>query len=197
MATQAAPKAVQQPAKKPDLVSVGSDLRKAFDFIEALAQSRIDAEIEKRRADERTKGPQLLPEVVRVLSDELETIQQSINPLKKRQESIRKKILTQWGHSGISEIEGELGNSLISTSAQLALDPDVLLPALDEKDRKKMVRSVLHVQALLLRAANDVEVQQKMKEAIRVKKLLVSITPPSSRGQAGSPEDQETENEAE
>src|SRR5256885_16430527 len=134
MVAQAKSAATQQMPKLPvpEPVGVGKKLRDAYSWFEDSVQKIKAAAVEKRRKKERGNGPQLSGDDLVKIADELEEIQRQINPLVIKRTELVKKIVAHWGHSGIEEIEGKLGNTLISTSFKLVVEPQKLKEQVDE-----------------------------------------------------------------
>lgn len=179
------------PKVKP--VEVGKKLRDANQWFEEGCKKVKEAAIDKKRAELHAKGPELKSKEVRAVADELERIQRELNPLEERHRELSEQLLAHWAHTGIEEIEGELGKMLVSVSFKIAVSPEVVERGLGEQYRKVQERR-LNPTLLLALAGNDQDVQQL---AIRAARALVSvkITPPSSRrprsGQTDAEEDEE------
>jgi len=189
--------AKQPKAPKPKPVSVIKELREAHPWIGPLAKPAQDAAVAKRRKKERAAGPKLSEERLRELADELETIQRRINPDLARQEEIKKELLAHWGHTGISEIESSLGNTLISQSFSLGADPDVVKNAVGSRQWVGMTARILQPERLLTLAANDEALRETLKKAVVVSKLTLAVTPPSSRrAKSGQPSDEDRQEAA-
>src|SRR6185369_12257878 len=111
---------------KVEPVGIGAPLRKSHPWFDTLAQKAKDAAVKNRQKQGRTQGPKLSPEQVVELSDELEEIQRQINPLDVRRKKIVEELLAHWAHTGIEEIDGTLGKTLISLSFELGVNPRII-----------------------------------------------------------------------
>jgi hypothetical protein len=167
---------------KGEPVGIGVKLRKAYPWFETLAQKPKDTAISNRRKLERANGPQLGGDELTALSDELEEIQRQLNPLENRRAQIVKDLLAHWGHTGIEEIEGRLGATLISTSFELALDPDEVKKTVGEALWQKITARVLQAPSFLREGEKMMVVRDAAEKSLRVRKLRISVTAPSSRG---------------
>jgi hypothetical protein len=187
--------AAKSKAPKPEPVGVGARLRKAHTWFEDLATRTKDEAIKGRRKKERAKGPQLSPEELTKLADEMEEIQRALNPLENRRKEILEKLLPHWGHTGIEEIESRLGKTLISASFELCIETDVAKRALGDTLWQKVTARILQAPLLLAEGKRSTQVRDAITKALAVRKLKVSVTPPSSR-RAKSGETGEAEEEA-
>ncbi len=185
-------------ASGPTHVGVTKKLRQAYSWFEALAESVKNQAISKRRRAERAKGPQLKPEKVVELVDELEKIQQQLNPLLERRETLVGQLLPHWAHTGVEEIEGKLGKTLIATSFELTVNPGYLEQALSKPVWQKVTERALQPIRLLAEGKENADVRTATASAMQVKKLRVSVISPSSRRpKSGKPEGGQGEDESE
>lgn len=167
--------------KKPEKVGIGSKLRKAYPWFETASEPIKKKAIEKRRKEERQKGVQLASERLIELSDELERIQRELNPLEIRRKEILAEILPHWGHTGIEEIEGKLGKTLISTSAELCVDQGAFRAACGNATWLKTSERTLQPRAMLDEGKRNTKVRDFLATDTIVSRLKVVVTPPSSR----------------
>jgi hypothetical protein len=179
---------------KPEPVGVGARLRKAHAWFENLAARTKDHAVRDRRKKERAKGPQLAPDKLVELADELEMIQRELNPLENRRREIIEQLLPHWGHTGIEEIESPLGKTLVSTSFELGVDPESLKKAIGDTAWQKVTMRTLQAPLLLAEGKTAAGVRDAIAGALAVRKLKVSVTSPSSRrpksGEAAEVEDE-------
>lgn len=178
-------------------VSVSAPLRRSHPWFDALAQKSKDAAVKLRQKQGRTQGPKLSPERVVELSDELEIIQREINPLDVRRKKVVEELLAHWAHTGIEGIDGKLGKTLISLSFELGVNPRIIRNAIGDELWKKATAVTLQPARLFL-LSKQTGVRLALQRAARVKKLKVSVIPPSSRRpKSGAPEDWIEESEEE
>ena len=156
-------------------------LRRVHRLFEDLAQKEKDAATAKRRQEERARGRLLSPGELGRLSDELEHIQRTINPLLERAQGIKQAILAHWGHTGVEEVPGSLGNTLIATSFELQLDAEAVRANIRLGVWNAITRRVIKPALALSAGKGDAALRDALASAIRVGKLTVSVTPPSSR----------------
>lgn len=179
---------------KPEPVSIGSKLRKSNAWFENIATRAKDDATKERRKKERAKGPLLSEKDLSSLADELEEIQRQLNPLESRRKEILERLLPHWGHTGLEEIESSLGKTLVSTSYELYVDPDVIKEKVSNAAWLAMTARILQAPLLLAKGKDATEVRDAAAKAIVVKRMKVSITSPSSRrpksGEAGDIEDE-------
>lgn len=183
------------PKKAPPVEPVGisAKLRKTHPWFETLAQAAKDAAVKRRQKSGRAKGRQLSPEQLVSFGDELELIQRQINPLDNRRKEIVDKLLAHWAHTGIEEIEGNLGKTLISLSFELGINPETLKKAMGEAVWQKVTEPTVQATKLLAEAKHIGEVQDAVERAMLVRKLKVSVTAPSSRrAKSGAPDGEES-----
>jgi hypothetical protein len=180
-------------AQKIEPVGVGAPLRKTHPWFDAVARKAKDAAVLQRRKQGRTQGPQLPPEKVVELADELEEIQRQINPLDLKRKGIVEQLLAHWAHTGIEEIDGKLGKTLISLSFELGVNPRIIKNALGDVLWKRVTALTLQP-AKLFALSKQPGARLVVQRAARVRKLKVAVTPPSSRRpKSGAPEEEALE----
>lgn len=165
------------PKAKP--VEVGKKVRAAAQWFEDGCERVKKSALEKRRDELRAGGRALKPAELKVAADELEEIQRKLNPLQGRHDELSELLRVHWAHTGIEEIVGDLGNTLIAPSFKLQLDPATLRKSLEERWVRATERR-LNPSLLFLLAENDQNVRQLAIRAARAS-VSVKITPPSSR----------------
>lgn len=188
-------KAKAKPAKKkstgPDPVGVSAKQRKANPWFEMLAEPVKADQIKKRRKEERAKGSELGPEQLRDIAERLEQIQVQINPLDNERKELTQKLMAHWGHTGIEEIEHPLGKTLISTSFEITLDPAAVRKGMSDTEWNRVTERVLQTPKVLGAGKESAKLRDVLAKGIAVRRLKVSVTPPSSRRpKSGSADDE-------
>jgi hypothetical protein len=168
-------------APKVEPAGVSADLRKAHSWFETLAEKVKELAVTKRKKTGRTKGKELPPEQVVKLADELENIQRQINPLDVRRKEIIAELLGHWAHTGVEEIEGTLGKTLISSSFQLAVNPAIVQKGVSVSTWLRITERTIDPAKLLSKAKNNEKLRTALDKALLVRKVTISVTPPSSR----------------
>lgn len=163
-------------------VRISEKLRKAhLWFEEGLAKLKARM-VDRKRQELTVSGPKLKPEEVKALTDELEEIQRKLIPLELRHEELSEKLLAHWAHTGITEVEGNLGKTLFHPSFTVTIDPKILekedvsdswLVAMSER-RLVPEKMLSHAEKIGL------ELSSIILKAARAS-VKVNITPPSSR----------------
>lgn len=176
-------------------VNIPSKLRHTCSWIEESSKGLKAAAISRRRKNERLKGIQLGSAQIIAIVDELEEIQRQLNPLEKRREALVAQLLAHWGHTGVEEIEGNLGKTLISTSFELAVDPDIIEKNISVPRWRKLTARVLQMQLLVSEGNRVPKIRDAITNSLLVKKLKVSVTSPSSRRPKSGETDGENESE--
>jgi hypothetical protein len=171
---------------KPECVTVSSEVRKLFSFIDEEAKAVKEDAVRKKRNSLRKKGRKLTDRRLKAISDALERIQRLMNPLQNRRKKLVDVLLAHYGHERITEIIGKLGNTLLTESFVLAIEnPDRVIS--DEKltkaQRDLITKTALVVEAAFAaaKAEGGEELQKLLLSSIKVKRFTVSVTPPSSR----------------
>lgn len=171
------------PAKQKP-VTVESKLRKAAAhkwFDEAAAPSKAAA-VKKKRDEARALGPELSSDKLKAVADELERVQQELNPLLVRKEELSRQILAHWGHTGIEEVESGLGNTRVTTSMSLGIDPAQLEEKLTPAQWSAVTRRIVQAPLLLAQALKKEEIKSLIAgTTITATNVKVSVVPPSSR----------------
>ncbi len=162
-------------------IAVGAKLRKVHPWFESLIQKAKDAEVLKRRKNERLKGGEIVTSRVREIADELESLQREMNPFEIRRKELTHELLVHWGYTGLEEIEHPLGYTLISTSFEMALDPAVIQKALNDSQFAKVTARIIQAAKLLNEGMQHAAIRDIIERAVVVRKLKVSVTPPASR----------------
>jgi hypothetical protein len=174
------------------LVAVKADLRRANAWFEGVVSTKKETAIEKRRAQERLRGQQLEPEKLIEQLDALDELQTQRNSIDNKMAEINAAILAHWGHTGVKELAGTSGKTLITTSCEIAVDPTVIRKAVNVRSWvHKLTDRILQPAALLAMARENTPLHASVVDAVRVKKLRVSIIPPSSRRPKSSLVDEE------
>jgi hypothetical protein len=173
-----------------ECVRIPAKLRKIHPWVEKISEPIKEAAVKKRRQAERARGVELTLSRLRQLVDELDHVQQQLNPLERRREEIVEHILVHWGYTGIQEVEGTSGSTLLSTSFEMGLDPTVVREDVGEARWRTFTERILQA-PLLFVASSKQEMRATIEKSLRVRKLRVSVTPPSSR----RPKSGETEGE--
>lgn len=168
------------------LVGLSADLRKAHAWVEPLAEPSKSNALQKRRVEERTKGSVLEAAKVAELVDELDALIKRVGPLEKRRKEIIAALLAHWGHTGVEELEGMSGKALVSASFQLCLDPAAVKGKIGETLWERVVLPVLQAEFLVAEGDRFLEARDALAEALRVRKLTMSVLSPASRGLADS-----------
>lgn len=182
-------------APKPASVGVSAKLRAAHGWFEQLSTKAHDAAVKEKRRKLSLNGPRLSATDLIAVVDELERIQRELNPLEIRKKELVEKLAIQWAHTGIEEIEGTLGNTLLSLSSQYVIgDPSKVQDAISEGLWNKISLRRLDPALALSAADSDTDLQALLGKHAKVAKLLLAVTPPSSRRPAsGQPKDEEGE----
>ncbi|MDB5244557.1 MAG: hypothetical protein JWN18_427 [Parcubacteria group bacterium] len=176
-------------------VNIISKLRRASAWIEESSKDLKAAAINRRRKQERTRGEQLDSDKIVTLVDELEEIQRKLNPLENQRASLVEQLLAHWGHTGVEEIEGALGKTLISTSFELAVDPDVIEKNISVPLWRRLSARTLQADLLLTESNRTPKIRDAILSALVINKLKVSVTSPSSRRAKSGETDGESEDE--
>lgn len=168
---------------KPKPVTVELKLRKAaaHRWLEEAAEAVKEAAVRKRRDDEKKGGPRLSPQELAKVADELEEVQRELNPLLTRKDELSKRILAHWGHTGVEEIESGLGNTRITASLSLVVDPEAVEEKLGAAQWKAVTRRVLQVPLLLAAAIRKQDLRPAISAAVKAVNVKVAVVPPSSR----------------
>jgi hypothetical protein len=174
-----AEKPPQRPKSKQ--VGVGSKLRKAHAWFEMLAAGVKATAYEARQKKERKNGKKLNADELTQVVDEIETLQRQINTLQNKQDKEKEKLLAHWGYTGVEEIETTLGKTLISPSYQMCVQSDVVREGIGNNLWRKISERVLQPDRLLMEGKENAELRELAADAVKVAKLRMSITPPSSR----------------
>jgi hypothetical protein len=178
-------------AAAPAPVTIGAKLRQAHPWFDTLGEGAKEASVRLRQKTERAKGAKLSPDRLVELSDELEEIQRQINPLENKRKEIVTQLLAHWGHTGIEEIEGTLGKTLISLSFELGVDPEGIKKSVGETVWQKITERMIQPPKLLLEGKVHGTVRNAIERSARVCKCKVSVTAPSSRrGKSGAPDEE-------
>jgi hypothetical protein len=174
-------------------VNVSAKLRKASPWVEDVAKRAKNAALKKRRQEERNQGVRLRNDQLVELVDELERIQLLLNPLETRREAIVRKLLGHWGHTGVEEIEGTLGQkTLIAPSYELCVDPQVVQSVVSAGIWKAVTLPILQASLLVSAGQEAPQIRKAVSKALRVKKIKVTVTASSSRRpKSGKPDDEE------
>lgn len=174
-------------------VEVSKKVRTAAPWFEEGCKKAKESALEKKRDELRAGGRALKPVELKAAADELEEIQRKLNPLQERHDELSERLLVHWAYTGIEEIEGDLGNTLIAPSFKLQLDPDAVRGGVGESWAKATERR-LSPPLLFSLAEKDETVRQIAIRAARAS-VSVKIIPPSSRrprsGQTDVEEDEE------
>jgi hypothetical protein len=174
-------KAKRGPEREP--VTVESRLRKLAAnswFEEAAGNIRADA-LKKKREDRKKDGPKLSSAQLASVADELEEVQRALNPLLEKKEELSRMLVAHWAHTGIEEIQTALGNTRITTSMSLCVDPEPIEESLTQPQWRQITRRILQAPLLLALAMKEKRFQPIIGRAIRATNVKVSVTPPSSR----------------
>lgn len=176
-----AKKAKKEPEQ--ELVTVESKLRKlaANSWLEEAAEKiRADA-LKKKREDRKKDGPELSSEKLASVADELEEVQRALNPLLEKKEELSKRLVAHWAHTGIEEIQTALGNTRITTSMSLCVDPGPIEKHLSQFQWRQITRRILQAPLMLALAMKEKRFQPIIGKAVKATNVKVSVTPPSSR----------------
>jgi hypothetical protein len=166
---------------KPETVGVSAKLREVFAWIEEAAEKAKRDAVAGKRKKLRTKGRELRSQELLETADELERIQRELNPLLNDLEIAADKLKAHWGHTGVEEIEGLFGKTLLSTSFELCLDSNAVQEGVGEGKWRTISKRVLDPQLALGESLTDEDLRTVLCKSVRVKKMKLSITPPSSR----------------
>ncbi len=162
-------------------VNVGSKLRKAYAWFEELTDKVKKGALEKRKTKERKNGNKLSEKDLLATVDRMDEIQRQINPLATELDGLKEKVLAHWGHTGVEEIEGTSGKTLITPSFELCVQPDIVKQGISPSRWYAITERVLQPDRLLAEGKDDDELREVANDALKVGKLRVSVTPPSSR----------------
>ena len=189
MSITTAEKPTSQKSKR---VGVGSKLRKAHAWFEMLTAGIKATAYEARQKKEKKNGKKLSEDELIQVVNEIETLQQQINVLETKQDKQKAKLLAHWGYTGVEEIETALGKTLISASYELCVQSDVVKAGIGDNVWRKITERVLQPELLLAEGKENEELRELAADAMKVAKLRISITPPSSRRpKSGEGEDEE------
>lgn len=176
---------------KAKLVNVGEKLRKTNPWFEDGAKKAKEGATEKKRIDLRASGSKLTATELRETADELEQIQRKLNELEARHKELSGPLLAHWAHTGIEEVESELGKTLVALSFKLGVDPAATAKTLTETQWRAVTERRINPQFLLAMAEREPELQPAIVKSIRAS-VSVKITPPSSRRpKSGQPEEED------
>ena len=166
---------------KMELVSVPKKFREAHSWFEKGSEEKKKKATEIKQAKVRVLGRQLSANRLQAISDQLERIQRKLNPLENRHAKLSRWILAHWGFTGIQEVEGKLGRTLVHESFQFALNQDVVKGGLTADLWERGAPRRLEPARILVLAKESESLRFLVLKALRVQKPKISITPPSSR----------------
>jgi hypothetical protein len=183
----------KRPVSKTEPVGVSAKLRRANAWFEDLATKVKNEALKRRRTAGRNAGKELDSLRIVELADELENLQRQMNPLEIRRKEIVEDLVAHWAHTGVEEIEGLLGKTLISQSFELGINPRTFQAKVTDAVWQKITERRIEPAKLLAEAKRNDVVKSALEKALLVRKMKVSVTAPSSRRpKSGAPEDEES-----